>query len=139
MKNVISIAMSIISSIILFVFGNIDFKFKALLTIMILDFLTGIFKSYINKNISSRICVKGLIKKFGYLIVVSLASILDRILGVEDTIRNLTIYSFIFSEMISIIENWGLMGIKFPKIIESSLKVLQDKNDTQEINIKKLK
>ncbi len=131
MKNFISIIMSFCTSILLFIFGNVDFIFKALLTLMVMDFITGIIKSYINKNINSKDCIKGLLKKFGLLIIVSTASILDRILNVDNTVRNLTIYSFIFSEMISIIENWALMGIKLPKAITTSLKELKDDNLSQ--------
>lgn len=129
MKNIISIIMSILSSILLFIFGDIDFLFKALLTVIVLDFITGIIKAYINKNISSKKCILGLIKKLGLLIIVSIASFLDRTLNLDNTIRDLTIYSFIFGEMISIIENWGLMGIKFPKILSSALEELKDKVD----------
>ena len=70
-----------------------------------------------------------LVKKLGLLIIVSIASFLDRTLNLDNTIRNLTIYSFIFGEMISIIENWGLMGIKFPKILSSALEELKNKAD----------
>ena len=129
MKNIISIIMSILSSILLFIFGDIDFLFKVLFTVIILDFITGIIKAYINKNISSKKCLLGLIKKLGLLIIVSIASFLDRTLNLDNTIRDLTIYSFIFGEMISIIENWGLMGIKFPTILSSALEALKDKAD----------
>ena len=121
--------MSILSSILLFIFGDIDFLFKVLFTVIILDFITGIIKAYINKNISSKKCLLGLIKKLGLLIIVSIASFLDRTLNLDNTIRDLTIYSFIFGEMISIIENWGLMGIKFPTILSSALEALKDKVD----------
>lgn len=129
--------MSFLSSLLLFIFGDIDFLLKALLTVMVMDFITGVIKAYINKNISSKKSIFGLIKKIGLLIIVSVASLLDRTLSLNNTIRNLTIYSFIFSEMVSIIENWGLMGINFPKILSSSLTELKEKVDNDDVNSKK--
>lgn len=123
-KIIISTVFGIINSIIFFLFGDLDFLIKSLLAVMILDYLTGICKAYIQKSINSKIGIKGILKKFLYLVIVSLSVILGQILGTNLILRNLVIYSIIFNEMISIIENCGQIGIKLPKKLLDSIKDL---------------
>ena len=58
---------------------------------------------------------KGIIKKVGYLIAVTVSVLLDQVIGNTGTIRNLVIYFFVANEGISILENWGAMGLPLPQ------------------------
>ena len=92
---------------------------KTLLILMVLDYITGICKSIVNKKVNSIIGLKGIIKKVGYLIIVALSFLLDEIAGDSGTIRNLVVYFFVANEGISILENWGAMGLPLPsKVLE---------------------
>jgi toxin secretion/phage lysis holin len=51
---------------------------------------------------------------------------LDLVIG-TDFVRNTVIISFIASEGISIVENFGLMGLPMPMIIVNALDVLKKK------------
>ena len=76
-------------------------------------------KQIINKRLNSIIGAKGIIKKVGYLIIIALSFLLDGIVGDTGAIRNLVVYFFVANEGISIIENWGAMGLPLPaKILE---------------------
>ena len=134
MKIIISTVISITTSIIFFLFGDIDLIIKCLLSMMILDYITGLIKGYINKEISSRASLKGILKKILYLIIVTASVTLDKILTLDYCIRDIVAYSFIFNEIISIIENCSMMGIKLPTILTSSLEVFNSKINKEKNN-----
>jgi len=96
---------------------------------IVLDYITGVFKAFITKTFDSKIGIKGIVKKFGYLTIASLSVILDNITGAEGSLRSIVLYSFIFNDMISVIENCGQMGVKFPDILLSSLEKLKGSKD----------
>ena len=101
---------------------------KTLLIIIVLDYLTGVCDAIANKKINSKIGAKGIIKKVGYLIVVAVSVQLDQIVGDTGAIRNLVIYFFVANEGISILENWGSMGLPLPEKIMETLEQLKKDN-----------
>ena len=48
-----------------------------------------------------------------------------------DYFRDAVVIAFITNELISIVENAGLMGIKLPSVITKSIDVLQQKADKE--------
>ena len=62
----------------------------------------------------------------------AVAVILDRIMGDTGAIRTLVIYFFIANDGISILENWGGMGLPLPQKMFDVLEQLKDDNDSQE-------
>ena len=129
MTLMISTAFGIVCSTIFFLFGHIDLNMKYLLTVIILDYLTGLCRAILKKKLNSSVGLKGIFKKFCYFVIVAVAVILGNILDVGNSIRNLTIYSLIFNELISILENCSQLGIKLPDIIISSLAIFNEKNN----------
>lgn len=101
-----------------FIIGGCDILFKTLLVFIIIDYITGILRAIYTKKLSSKIGAKGIIKKVGYIFIVILAALLDKLLNSTGNIRNIVIYMFIANEGISILENWTSMGIKIPKILK---------------------
>lgn len=115
-----------------FIIGGCDILFKTLLVFIIIDYITGILRAIYTKKLSSKIGAKGIIKKVGYIFIVILAALLDKLLNSTGNIRNIVIYMFITNEGISILENWTSMGIKIPKILKDKFndinKDIDDKN-----------
>lgn len=115
-----------------FIIGGCDILFKTLLVFIIIDYITGILRAIYTKELSSKIGAKGIIKKVGYIFIVILAALLDKLLNSTGNIRNIVIYMFIANEGISILENWTSMGIKIPKILRDKFndinKDIDDKN-----------
>ena len=109
--------------------GGWDIALQTLLIIIVLDYITGICKAIHNKKLNSEIGLKGIVKKVGYLIIVAVAVILDRIAGNTGAIRTLVIYFFVANEGISILENWGGMGLPLPKKLTETLEQLKNDND----------
>ena len=114
--------------------GGVDSVFKALIVFMAVDYITGLAvalvfhasKKTVSGGASSKEGYKGIVKKVCMLLLVGLAHSLDNVMG-YDYLRATTILFFLANEGLSILENLGLMGIKFPKILQSSLEVLQDR------------
>ena len=132
MKNIIQIVFSGIATGLSFLFGGLDMALEVLLVVMILDYLTGILKAWVNGNLDSRIGKKGIVKKIGYLTLVVLAVCLDHLAGDTGAIRTLVIYFFVANEGISIVENWGAIGLPLPKVLINKLEQLKGDglNDT---------
>lgn len=121
--------MGLISSCFVFLFENIDINLKYLIIVVILDFISGIFKAFVKKKINSSIGVKGVLKKFSYFIVVAISKIIGDILNIGNLLLRIVIYSLVFNEIVSILENCTEMGIKLPKLLISSLEIFSSKID----------
>ena len=115
MKNIINFFTSTLLTTVVYFLGGLDTALKTLLILIVLDYITGVCKAIVNKKINSLIGLKGIVKKVGYLVVVALSVLLDGVIGDTGAIRNLVIYFFVANEGISILENWGAMGLPLPK------------------------
>lgn len=131
MKSLADKIISFLLSIILFLFGDIDFLLKAIIAIMFLDYITGLCKAFVLKKVNSSIGAKGIIKKAVYLCIIAISVLLDQLLGTKSGLRTLIITTFIFNEILSILENSSEMGIKIPNVLYQSLEKLH-KDDINE-------
>lgn len=107
-----------------------------LLIFMAVDFVTGLIVAGVFKAsgktesgaISSKASFKGLCKKCVMLMFVLLAHRLDMAVG-TDYIRSATVIGFMLNEMISIVENAGLMGLPLPEVITKAIEILKNKKE----------
>ena len=125
MKEVFSITLSGIITFVVYLLGGFDVAISCLLIAILLDYISGIFKAFVTKKLSSNIGLKGIIKKVAILLIVMLAVLVDRVTGESGAIRTLVIYYFVANEGLSIIENLGEAGVPIPSIIKESLKALK--------------
>lgn len=118
---------SLINSIFAYLFGGIDTLITTLIIFIVLDYITGVCKGIYRKELNSKKGLKGIIKKIGYLFIIILASLFDKITNNTDgTIRTITIYFFISNEAISILKNWALMDLPLPKKLLNVFKNLTE-------------
>ena len=129
MKRFITEILIAIPSTILYLLGGWDIALKCLVIVMIIDYITGVMSAFFNKKVNSRIGLKGILKKVGYLCIVALSVILDTISGETGVIRTLVIYFFVANDGISIIENIAKMGVPMPKKLIDVLEQLRKKGD----------
>lgn len=129
MKKTVEMIISFLSSCFIFLFGSFDFVLKSLITLMILDYITGVGKAFITKKVNSSVGGVGIVKKAIYLCIVAVSVLLDNILEAGGGIRTLIIYSFIFNEILSILENSKSLGIKIPNAIYKSLEKLNQNEE----------
>lgn len=106
--------------------GGWDMSLEILLIVIMLDYLTGVASAFRNKTVNSSVGYKGLLKKSTILIVIVLAAQVDRMLGTDNHVfRNCTALSFTVNDALSVMENVGRMGIRFPKFLMAALEKLQ--------------
>lgn len=132
-----------IGGLVTHLLGGWSHDMNTLLIFMAIDFISGLALATIFKNstkthggaLESRACMKGLFRKGMILVFVMVGNRLDLTLG-TDYIRTTVIIGFIANELISIIENAGLMGVKFPKVISDSVEILKSKSgdDKKEVD-----
>ena len=127
MSNTIKVILASLASLFSFLFGNFDFLLKALLALMVIDYITGLCKAFIQKKINSSVGGEGIIKKVVYLSMVTVSVIIDQLLESSGTIRLIVITSFIINEILSILENSSEMGIKVPKVLNEALEKISKK------------
>lgn len=129
MKNIINVIISITCTIINYAFGGWDVSIQLLTLIVLLDYATGVLKAVYYRQLNSEIGFKGIIKKIGYFVLVAVAVITDKITGNTGTIRTLVIYFFVANESLSILENWGTIGLPIPKKLRNILEQLKSGKD----------
>lgn len=120
-------------------FGGWDNTMTALMIFMIIDYLSGLAVAGLFKKstktadggLESKAGWKGLIRKFSILAVVLIAAQLDVLLA-SSYIRDLVIYSFIANELLSIIENVGLMGVPLPATLKKAVTALNEKGENKD-------
>ena len=135
MKNFINFINGTLATTLVYFLGGWDIALQTLIIVIVLDYITGLLKAIANKKINSTVGLKGIIKKVGYLVIVAVAVLLDRIAGNTGAIRTLVIYFFVANEGISILENWGGMGLPLPQKLIDTLEQL--KNDNNPKNLEK--
>lgn len=134
MKYKIFTALALAGSALAELFGSWDMALETLLLLMAADWITGgillpaVFgKSPKSPNgaLESRAGWKGLCRKGMTLFYILIAARLDRLLGM-DYIRNAVCIGFIANELLSIVENAGLMGVPLPTMIRKVIDILKE-------------
>lgn len=100
----------------------------ALIILMIIDIVTGIFKAIKNKNLWSRKSMIGFTKKILIFCIIVLANILDQLLNLNGGLLMVTLFYYIANEGLSIVENCAEMGVLVPKQISEKLDVINEKS-----------
>lgn len=134
MKYKIFTALALAGSALAELFGGWDMALETLLILMAADWITGglllpaVFgKSPKSPNgaLESRAGWKGLCRKGMTLFYILIAARLDRLLDM-DYIRNAVCIGFIANELLSIVENAGLMGVPLPAMIRKVIDILKE-------------
>lgn len=137
--NTIYAVIGIIGGAISTAFGGWSSSLTTLLIVMAVDYLTGIIVAAVfneskkteNGALESRAGFKGLCRKGVILLIVLIACRLDIVLG-STFVRDGVVIAFIANELISIVENASLMGIKMPKVLIHAIETLKEKADEED-------
>ena len=129
MKQLFNDIFSVILITFIYLMGGFDIALQSLIIVIVIDYLTGIASAIYNKELSSKVGFKGIIKKFCYLLVVALSVVIDNLTGQSGIIRSLVIYFFVANDGISIIENMAEMNVKLPKKLIDSLEQIKKKGE----------
>lgn len=126
MFNGISIVGGLVGGFLCQWLGGYDVILKALVALVVLDYVTGVFKAIVNKNLSSAIGFKGLIRKIVIFIVVATAVTIQSVVGDSIPLREITIIFFLCNEGISLLENASEF-VPIPEKLKEILIQLRDK------------
>lgn len=134
MKEGLCTGIGVVGGFIASLFGGWDAALITLLMFMVIDYISGLIVAGVFHNsnktetgtLESKAGWKGLCRKCMTLLFVLIAYRLDLALGVT-YIRDAVIIGFMANELISIVENAGLMGLPLPAVITKAIDVLTKK------------
>lgn len=129
MDKIVNIIVANVATVLIYIFGGLDIALQCLLIAIAIDYISGLIKAYETRTLSSKIGMRGILKKVGLLAVVALGVVIDRITGNSGDIRTLVIYYFVANEGLSILENLAAAGVPIPEFVAKALKVI--KNDEE--------
>ena len=139
LKTFICTIFGVVGGLIARLFGGWTEDMMTLVILMAIDFIMGLLLAGVfhksnkteNGNLNSKVGWKGLCKKCITLLFVLVAHRLDVSLGLS-YIKTATIIGFIANEVISIVENAGLMGVPLPKVITKAIDILKNRSEDNE-------
>lgn len=110
--------------------GGWDMALQTLFMFMIFDYATGFLGAIKNKNLNSEVMFWGGIRKAAILIVIAIAVQFDNLVGDGTPIfRTLATYFYVAREGLSIVENFGILGVPLPPFVKDVLQQIKDKGD----------
>lgn len=128
----------IIGGVLAHFFGDYDMIFEALIVLMVSDYVSGLIVAGVFKRsnktehggLNSKVGFKGLCRKLMTLLFVVVAHYIDIIMGI-DYVRSAVIIGFCANEVISIVENAGMMGLPLPAAVINAVELLKSKADKE--------
>lgn len=134
MKNAVCTGVGMLGGLIAQSFGGWDASLSTLLIFMVVDYVTGLIVAGVFHEspktetgaLESRAGYKGLCRKGMILLFVLIGHRLDLAIG-GNYVRDAVCLAFIANELISIVENAGLMGLPIPAVITKGIDILKQK------------
>lgn len=115
-----------------FLFGELNGMLIALITISVMDYVTGVTAAAVSKTLSSAVGFRGICKKLMLFTLVAVANIIDTQVIGGSALRTAVIFVFIANEGLSIIENSAEMGVPIPQKLKDVLAQIRDKGKDDE-------
>lgn len=132
-----------VTGVIAYLAGCLNELVIILVILMILDYATGVIAAYFKKELSSWRGLRGILKKFSFMLLVTLGFLLDFVISYLMQEKAGTAFStggifgiattlwLIGTEGMSIIENLGVIGVPIPKFLKPAFSKL--KNQAEEV------
>lgn len=118
----------LVGSVITFAFGSWVESLTLLVVAMGIDYVTGVAASIKEgRGLNSVFGAWGLARKGLMLLVILLAHRIDILLETSNVTMGAAIYFYIANELISIVENYGRIGLPLPERLRKIIEVLKDK------------
>ena len=118
-------------------FGEWTTTLTILVVVMAIDYISGVLVAACGKSpkteaggLSSKVGFIGIAKKGFIMLLVLLATMLDKAIGNETMVfQTSLVFYYIANEGLSILENAALMGLPFPEKLKKALETLRDKDE----------
>lgn len=129
--NWISVIGGVIGGFLAYWLGGWDALLKTIVCLAVLDYITGWIKAFYNKQLSSEIGFKGLLKKIVMFIVIAVSYAIQGLMGGKVPLREVVIMFYIANEALSLLEN-AAEFIPVPDKLKEVLLQLRDKDSEGE-------
>jgi toxin secretion/phage lysis holin len=130
--NTIQIALSAFGGWLGWVLGGWDGFLYALITFVVIDYLTGVMLAILEKRLSSEVGARGIFKKVLIFALVAVGHIIDaQVITNGSAVRTAVIFFYLSNEGISILENAAKIGLPIPGKLKLVLEQLnrEEKSD----------
>ncbi|MGD9475364.1 MAG: holin family protein [Eubacteriaceae bacterium] len=136
MKVAILTAAGAVGAVVAGLLGGWDAGIQSLCLFMLVDYLTGLIVAGVFLSspktsrgaLESRTAWLGLLRKGASLGVVMIACRLD-LMFATNMIRDGTVIAYSLNELLSIVENLGLMGVPLPRQVKRAIEVLKEQSE----------
>jgi toxin secretion/phage lysis holin len=105
-------------------------------SLMVIDFLTGVFNAWATGHLKSYRMREGLNKKFAEISIIVVSLIFTWVLMIPKCIMYGFVVYVIIMELISICENLDKMGVPIPKFIKNALRNAEYKIQNEDNSFK---
>lgn len=135
--NKVQAALTVAGGFVGWFLGGFDGFLYALITFVVIDYITGVFCAIIDKNLCSKIGAKGIFKKVLIFVLVGIGNVLDsNVLGAvgntnANVLRTAVIFFYLSNEGISILENAAHIGLPIPEKLKDVLKQLHKREEDE--------
>ena len=112
--------------------GGCDGLLYALITFVVVDYITGVMCAVVDKKLSSEVGFRGIFKKILIFLLVGIANLLDvNIIGNGSVLRTAAIFFYLSNEGVSLLENATHLGLPVPEKLKSVLQQLHDRSEEE--------
>jgi toxin secretion/phage lysis holin len=113
--------------------GSYDGFIYALVALVTIDYITGVMRAFVEKQLSSEIGVRGIVKKVLIFTLVGIGHTIDsQVLGGGNTIRTAVIFFYLSNEGVSILENAAHIGLPIPEKLKNALEQLHGRSNEED-------
>ena len=118
-------------------FGEWTTTLTILVVVIAVDYISGVIVAACGRSpkteaggLSSKVGFIGIAKKGFIMLLVLLATMLDRAIGNETMVfQTSLVFYYIANEGLSVLENAALMGIPFPEKLKKALEALRERDE----------
>ena len=133
--NWIQLVLSAFGGVVGWFLGGLDGLLYALLTFVVIDYITGVMCAIVDKKLSSKIGFKGIFKKVLIFAMVAIGHIIDiNLIGTGSVLRTAVIFFYLSNEGISFLENTAHLGLPIPSKLKAVLEQLHDRAEKEDEN-----
>lgn len=131
--NWIQVIFAVVGGWLGYFLGGWDGFLYALLTFVMIDYITGLMCAVLDKKLSSEVGFRGIFKKVLIFSLVAIGHIIDKnVIGDGSVIRTAVIFFYLSNEGISILENAVHVGLPVPQKLKDILEQLHNRSEKED-------
>ena len=131
--NWIQVTFAVVGGWFGYFLGGWDRFLYALLTFVVIDYITGLMCAVLDKKLSSEVGFRGIFKKVLIFSLVAIDHIIDKnVIGDGSVIRTAVIFFYLSNEGISILENAVHVGLPVPQKLKDILEQLHNRSEKED-------